>query len=123
TLTADRGTTDLGFVDPASPVAVDSVVNDLGLYLSDTWALRPDLFLTVSGRLNLSSLSLADQLGDALNGDHAFHHFNPAAGISYQPRRWLGGYVSASESNRAPTAIELSCASPTDPCRLPNAFV
>ena len=122
-LTADRGTTDLGFLDPASPVAVDSVVNDLGIYLSDTWALRPDLFLTVSGRLNLSSLSLIDQLGDQLSGDHAFHRFNPATGLSYQPRPWLGGYVSYSESNRAPTAIELTCASPTDPCRLPNAFV
>jgi outer membrane receptor protein involved in Fe transport len=122
-LTDDRGTTDLGFLDPASPVAVDSVVNDLGIYLSDTGALRPDLFLTVSGRLNLSSLSLEDQLGDDLNGDHSFHRFNPAAGLSYQPRPWLGGYVSYSESSRAPTAIELSCASPADPCRLPNAFV
>jgi iron complex outermembrane receptor protein len=58
-----------------------------------------------------------------LNGDHAFHRFNPAAGLSYQPRPWLGGYASYSESSRAPTAIELTCASPTDPCRLPNAFV
>ena len=79
----------------------------------------PDL----SGRLNLSSLSLDDQLGDDLTGDHSFHRFNPAAGLSYQPRPWLGVYVSYGESSRAPTAIELTCASPTDPCRLPNAFV
>ncbi len=122
-LTADRDTTDLGFLDPASPVAVDSVVNDLGVYASDTFAIQPHLFLSASARLNLSSLSLRDQLGDDLSGDHSFHRLNPAAGLSYQPRPWIGGYFGYSESNRAPTAIELTCASPTDPCRLPNAFV
>jgi outer membrane receptor protein involved in Fe transport len=122
-LEADRGTTDLGFLDPASPIAVDSVVDDFGVYASDTLALRPQLFLTLSARLNLSSLSLRDQLGDALNGDHSFHRLNPAAGLSYQPRPWLGGYFGYSESSRAPTAMELTCASPTDPCRLPNAFL
>jgi outer membrane receptor protein involved in Fe transport len=123
TLGADRATADLGFLDPASPVAVDSVVNDLGVYASDTLAVRPDLFVTASARVNVSTLSLRDQLGGDLSGDHAFHRLNPAAGVSYQPRPWLGGYASYSESSRAPTAIELSCASPTAPCRLPNAFV
>jgi iron complex outermembrane receptor protein len=123
TLTGERGTTDLGFLDPASPVAVDSVVNDLGIYASDTLALAPRLYLSASARLNLSSLSLRDQLGAALTGDHSFHRINPAAGLSYQPRAWLGGYFGYSESSRSPTAIELSCASPAAPCRLPNAFV
>lgn len=122
-LGADRGTIDLGFLDPTSPVAVDSVVNDLGLYASDTLALVPHLYLSASARLNRSSLSLRDQLGDALTGDHSFSRINPAAGLSYQPRTWLGGYFGYSESSRAPTAIELTCANPTDPCRLPNAFV
>jgi outer membrane receptor protein involved in Fe transport len=122
-LTADRGTTDLGLIDPASPVAVDSVVSDFGAYASETFALQPHLFLSASARLNLSSLSLRDQLGTDLSGDHTFYRLNPAAGVSYQPRRWLGGYFGYSESSRAPTAIELTCASPMDPCRLPNAFV
>ncbi len=104
-------------------MAVDSVVNDLGIYASDTLALAPHLYLSASARLNLSSLSLRDQLGDALSGDHSFLRVNPAAGLSYQPRAWLGGYYGYSESSRAPTAIELSCASPGAPCRLPNAFV
>jgi outer membrane receptor protein involved in Fe transport len=122
-LDADRFAVDAGFLDPTSPIAVDSVVNDLGLYASDTFALRPDLFVVASGRFNLSSLSLQDQLGGALGGDHSFYRVNPAAGVSYQPRRWLGAYASYSESSRAPTAVELTCASPTDPCRLPNAFL
>ncbi len=122
-LDADRVVSDVGFVDPASPIAVDSTVDNLGVYATDTFSIRPDLFLTLSGRFNLTQLSLDDRLGDELSGDHAFHRINPAAGISYQPRRWLGGYASYSESNRAPTVVELTCASPTDPCRLPNAFL
>jgi iron complex outermembrane recepter protein len=123
TLTADRGTIDAGFLDPASPVAVDSVVSNLGVYATDTLAVRGDLFLTASARFNVSTLSLRDQIGDDLDGDHTFHRLNPALGLSYQPRAEIGGYAGYSESARAPTAIELTCASPTDPCRLPNAFV
>jgi len=123
TLGDDRVVTDAGFVDPVSPIAVDSTVTNLGVYASDTFSIRPDLFLTLSGRFNLTRLSLDDRIGDALSGNHSFHRLNPAAGISYQPQRWLGGYASYSESSRAPTAVELTCASPDDPCRLPNAFV
>ena len=118
-----RNTIDNGLLDPTSPIAVDSVTNDLGVYASDTFSLRRDLHLVVSGRFNLAALSLQDEIGDDLTGDHSFNHFNPSAGLSYQPRPWFGAYGSYSESNRAPTAIELTCASPTDPCRLPNAFV
>ncbi|WP_245619818.1 TonB-dependent receptor [Methylomicrobium agile] len=32
-------------------------------------------------------------------------------------------YGSYGESSRVPTPMELSCADPNDPCRLPNAFV
>jgi outer membrane receptor protein involved in Fe transport len=123
TLGDDRTVSDVGFVDPAAPIAVDSTVNNLGVYATDTFSIYPDLFLTLSGRFNLTQLALDDRIGDALSGDHAFHRINPAAGLSYQPRRYLGAYASYSESNRAPTAVELTCASPADPCRLPNSFL
>ncbi len=123
TLDDSRTTVDAGFVDPTAAIAVDSVVSNLGVYVTDTFALRPDLFLTASGRFNFTKLSLEDQLGDDLTGEHSFNRINPAVGATYQPRPWLGVYGGYSESNRAPTAIELTCASPTDPCRLPNAFV
>jgi len=118
-----RGTVDTGFVDPASRVAVDAVVRNLGAYASEVIGLRADLFLTLSGRFNVSSLSLEDRLGDDLTGHHVFHRFNPSVGLSYQPRPLLGGYASYSESARAPTPVELTCADPAAPCRLPNGFV
>jgi iron complex outermembrane recepter protein len=118
-----RGTVDTDFVDPTSLVAVDGTVTTLGVFASDTFAVLPDLFLTLSGRFNYSAQSLQDQLGGDLSGDNHYHRLNPAVGLSYQPRPEIGVYGSYSESARAPTPMELTCASPTDPCRLPNEFV
>jgi iron complex outermembrane receptor protein len=123
TLDIDRGTLATTLVDPTSPVAVNSVVTSVGVYASDTFALRRDLFVTASARFNRSALSLEDQRGDALTGDHRFARLNPAFGVSYQPLPAVGGYAGYAESARAPSPIELTCASPTDPCRLPNGFV
>jgi iron complex outermembrane recepter protein len=123
TLNDTRGTVDTAFVDPTSLVAVDGTINSLGLFASDTFALRADLFLTVSARFNLSAQSMQDQLGRDLSSDNRYQRLNPAVGLSYQPRPEIGVYGSYSESARAPTPMELTCASPTDPCRLPNEFV
>lgn len=122
-LSAARDTLPTDIVVDDSRVQVDSVTRKLGLYASDTFALLPDLFLTASGRYNLATLTLADRLGDALSGHHVFQRFNPAGGVSYQPRPWLGAFAGYGESTRAPTALELTCASPTAPCRLPNSFL
>jgi len=122
-LSATRGTIGTSIVDPTSPVAVGAVTDNAGAYASDTFAARPGLFLVVSARVNASSLSLVDRTGGGLGGRHAYTRLDPAAGVSYQPLPAIGVYASYSESARAPTPIELTCASPTDPCRLPNAFV
>jgi iron complex outermembrane receptor protein len=122
-LDIDRGTISTALLDPTSPVAVDAIVTSVGVYASDTFALRRDLFVTAAARLNRSAVSLEDQLGEALTGAHAYARLNPALGVSYQPRPALGGYLGYAESARAPSPIELTCASPSDPCRLPNGFV
>ena len=59
---------------------------------------------------------------NSLNGQHRFQRFNPAIGFSYalSPRETVFGNYS--ESMRAPTAIELSCANPNSPCALPTGF-
>jgi iron complex outermembrane recepter protein len=123
TLNDSRGTVDTDFVDPTSLVSVDGTVTTLGVFGTDTFAVLRDLFLTVSGRFNYSAQSLTDELGGDLGGDHHYQRLNPAIGLSYQPRPEIGVYASYGESARAPTPMELTCASATDPCRLPNEFV
>jgi outer membrane receptor protein involved in Fe transport len=59
----------------------------------------------------------------SLNGQYVFERFNPAVGLTYSPTPLASLYFSYSEASRAPTAIELGCADPTEPCNLPNALV
>ena len=89
--------------------------------IHDAWTL------TLSARFNRTSLSNIDRLhpgggAGSLDGEHAYSRLNPAAGITYSPTRDLNVYVGYSEGSRAPTSIELGCADPTQPCKLPNAL-
>jgi outer membrane receptor protein involved in Fe transport len=67
------------------------------------------------------------QLGpetNSLTGSHKYHRLNPAIGFNFKPNQAnnlniFGGY---SESMRAPTSVELSCADPARPCALPTGF-
>jgi iron complex outermembrane receptor protein len=122
-LSSTRGTLGSDIVDPGSRVGVNTTTRTLGLFASEILAIRHDLYLTLSGRFNTSHLSLEDQIGDDLDGEHSFARFNPSLGLSYQPRAWLGVFGNYSEAARNPTPLELTCANADAPCRLPNDFV
>lgn len=102
---------------------VETETKNLSFYFTDTWSVNEQLALTLSGRWNKTEIELRDQLGTALNGDHSFTRFNPALGLTYDLNQGVNIYAGYSESSRAPTAMELTCADPEDPCRLPNAFL
>ena len=123
TLTPSRGTAGLGIIDEESLVDLDARTTTSGAFLSNTWSLTPRVTVSAGARLNATSLRLRDRVGTALDGDHSFWRVNPAAGITYQAERGANVYGSYSESSRVPTPVELTCADPEDPCRLPNAFV
>ncbi len=102
-------------------------VETWSVFGSNTLSLQDQLHLTLSGRYNTTSIVNRDQIhgaGDlaSLSGDHRFSRFNPAIGLTYSPTKTLNTYASYSESSRAPTAIELGCANPESPCKLPNAM-
>jgi outer membrane receptor protein involved in Fe transport len=59
---------------------------------------------------------------ESLTAKHTFNRFNPAAGITYSPGGGVSLYFSYGEGNRAPTSVELGCANPDLPCKLPNAM-
>ena len=91
--------------------------------------------MTVSGRYEVTYLRIQDRLAgleddddddgaetDA-SGNHTFDRFNPAVGATYTFTEHLSLYAGYSESYRAPTAIELTCANPEAPCPVPTAIV
>lgn len=105
----------------AGPLHVDSDTQAWGLYVSDTMALSGRTDLTFSGRYNHVEVGLT--IDERARETHSFGRFNPAVGITHRVSDGLSLYGGYREANRAPTAAELGCADPAEPCRLPNAFV
>ena len=105
-----------------NPVRVHSVTRIYGLFASDVLTLAPNVELTLAGRFNRAEIDLEDELGGPVSGRHGYSRFNPSAGLTYRIVSWLQLYASYSETNRAPTPQELSCASPAAPCSLLNFF-
>jgi outer membrane receptor protein involved in Fe transport len=95
------------------------------VYATDTLALTEQLFLTGSLSYNTTSISISDSTGaqPALDGRHSFTRWLPAAGIAWSPAPRTTYFANASTGMRAPTAIELTCADPAAPCRLPAVFL
>ncbi|WP_245844669.1 TonB-dependent receptor [Noviherbaspirillum humi] len=96
-----------------------------GLFFTNTLSLYERWGLTLSGRYNVARIDIRDQSGTApeLDGSHRYARFNPAVGITFNPNRELTAYATYNEGMRAPTPIELTCANPDDPCKLPNSFL
>jgi len=108
-------------------VALSSRSRTASVYVSDVIALDARTHLTLSGRYNHTRLTMRDAITPgggpgSLDGDHRFSRFNPAVGLTFAPNASLTLYAGANQGNRAPTAIELGCADPASPCKLPNSF-
>jgi len=122
-LTPNRGAEGGGVQVGESRVRLDTEVTHYGAYFLEQFTPIENLTLSVSGRFNSTSIRLNDRAGDDLEGKHHYNRFNPSGGLTYRILPALSLYGRYSESNRAPTAVELTCADPEAPCKLPNAFL
>ncbi len=108
-------------------VDLDGDVATWSVFAADTLPLGERASLSVSGRYTRSSIENRDRIlpgggPGSLDGDHAFGRFNPAAGVTIDLTRSVNLFAGYSEGSRAPTSIELGCADPEQPCKLPNAM-
>jgi len=104
---------------------VDSELMTWSLYFVDTFDVTERLSLTASGRYDDTRVRLADRSGQSpeLDGNHKFAGFNPSLGIAWRVSPAATIYANVARSTRAPTPVELACASEDAPCNLPNAFL
>jgi iron complex outermembrane receptor protein len=111
----------LGFV----PVDLDAQNTYFGLYATDTFDITSQLSLTAGGRLNVAKVKMADLTGASpdLNNDLTYTRLNPLAGLTYKVVPGLTLYGGYSESNRAPTPLEIGCSNPNRPCLIESALV
>ncbi|MDX1915148.1 MAG: TonB-dependent receptor [Methylophilus sp.] len=127
---ATRGIDGLGIFD--NQVELEGVSKTASIFATNTLSFNPQWHLTLSGRYNRTKVDNFDPLDPIPNPDpvlntsltstQTYTRFNPAIGLNFTPSKSLTAYASYNEGSRAPTAIELGCANPNQPCRLPNAF-
>jgi outer membrane receptor protein involved in Fe transport len=126
---ADGGVTG-GFVNGEpfdTRVDLDGHVRTWSAYATDTLSLRDVWHITLSGRFNHSAVTNTDLISPgggigSLDSAYAYRRFNPAAGFTFRAAGDTVLYVGYSEGSRAPASVELGCADPAAPCKLPNAM-
>ncbi len=123
----DPDDTERGDVGPAE---VTGKLNVFGIYASDNFNYNQKLTINNSIRANLAFVELIDNFKTStytrtafVNGDHRYFRVNPSVGLVYDYNDEISLIANYREANRAPSPVELSCADPAAPCRLPNAFV
>ncbi len=108
-------------------VDLDGSVHTWSVFATDTFALAERWHVTLSGRFNRTTVNNTDLItpeGEpgSLTGEHVFSRFNPAVGVTFDPTPRVNLYAGYNEGSRAATSIELGCADPEQPCKLPNAM-
>jgi outer membrane receptor protein involved in Fe transport len=138
-LNSDRSITNLdAFADGVTGGSVDGepldtrvdlhgIINTWSLYATDTLSVGKKWHMTASARFNRTTVDNADNINPgggpgSLDGRNTFERLNPAAGVTFSPTENLNLYFGYSEGSRAATSIELGCADPDQPCKLPNAM-
>lgn len=119
--TPDRGVQ----ADPAAGRAATSSVSGssrtVGLYGSDTWSVTSATHVTASARYNRARVASTLVNAGTAQMPEAFTYqkLNPAIGLVHDTGAGLALLANWSQSTRVPTVIELGCADPGQPCRLP----
>lgn len=127
-LNASRGVDGINVESNEAAVNLHGKTQSYGVFATDTLSLTDFWHLTLSGRYNHIKVENRDKLipdvtdPESLSGNHSFHRFNPAVGLSFTPTKDLSVYGAYNEGMRAPTSMELGCANPAVPCKLPNAM-
>jgi outer membrane receptor protein involved in Fe transport len=125
-LTPRRSVIGFGAFSDEAPVSLKGTSRTSSVFATDTLSLDDKWHFTLSGRYNHIKVHNKDQLDpdgeESLSGRHSFARFNPAVGLSWTPSPAINPYVGYNEGSRAPSTIELGCANPDVPCRLPNSL-
>ena len=126
---ADGGVTggNINGVPYDNRVNLDGTQHTASIFATDTVSVNDMWHVTLSGRFNQTAITNQDRIAPvtgpgSLNGDYTFNRFNPAAGLTVSPSKNVNLYLGYSEGSRTPTSIELGCADPASPCKLPNAL-
>jgi outer membrane receptor protein involved in Fe transport len=105
-------------IEPAS--SVTGSARAASAYAAATLALARGTDLSVSARFNRARVgnTLVTEDGPKPHESFTYSRLNPSLGLTHA-RGSLTWFANGAQSNRVPTVIELGCADPAEPCRLP----
>ncbi len=108
-------------------VDLDARTRVYSVYALDGIDLTRTLHADLSARFDRTIVHNRDAITPgggpgSLDGDHRFQRLNPAIALRWSPAALLSFDAAVAQTSRAPSAIELGCADPANPCRLPNAL-
>ena len=111
--------------DEAQTTGLTGKTKTFGLFATNTHSLSDKWSLNTAARYNFIQVDNIDTYNaegsdTSLTGKHHYERINPSLGLTFHPNDNYTTYVSYSESNRAPTSIELGCSNPDQPCNLPT---
>jgi outer membrane receptor protein involved in Fe transport len=109
-------------LEPREPSA--SVVGHsrtAGVYLAGSIAVAPGTQLTASARYSQTRVenTLSNEDGPQPAERFTYRRLNPSLGVTRVLAPSLTVFANIAQGNRVPTVIELGCADPENPCRLP----
>jgi outer membrane receptor protein involved in Fe transport len=104
---------------PTSSVAGDS--RTAAAYLAASMAIAAGTQLTASARYGHTRVgnTLSNERGPQPAESFSYRRLNPSIGITHVLAPAMTLFANVAQGNRVPTVIELGCADPENPCRLP----
>jgi outer membrane receptor protein involved in Fe transport len=93
----------------------------VGVYVAGSRALAPGTQLTASARFNRARVdnTLTNERGQQPAESFTYTRLNPSLGVTHLLGAGMTVFANIAQGNRVPTVIELGCADPENPCRLP----
>jgi len=91
------------------------------VYAAGSWAMQAGTQLTASARFNRARVenTLTNERGVQPHERFTYTRLNPSLGFTHQLGAGATVFANVAQGNRVPTVIELGCADPENPCRLP----
>lgn len=116
--------------EPELSANVEGKSTSFGLYLTDTWQVGARTHVTGTARYNRSTVSNTlttrdddtDEIETKPRERFTYNSINPALGIAHRLGEAVTTptiFANVARNTRVPTVIELGCADPEEPCRLP----
>ena len=128
--TSDRGVIPAAGEPTELAADVDGKQTSFGVYATDTVQVAPRTHVTATARYNRSRVSNQLTVRDDDSGviedkpreGFTYESVNPAIGVAHRLAESAHSptvFANVARNTRVPTVIELGCADPEEPCRLP----